>query len=171
MFVLKPWKAILEGVVEMNESLQQAISKLIEKALESADAAGSFLSAEIPEVIEQLLLWNAISSGLLFSLSILIIISCLFTGKFSIKCLTTDTPSLGELRDNPEKHPLFTIKNPTSSWASVTSTDSAQVKVTMSVIWSILGLALAACCFSIEWLQILIAPKVWLIEYASNLVH
>ena len=43
----------------MNEQLQQAISQLITMSLVAIDKGATFLSGQIPDVIQQLLLWKA----------------------------------------------------------------------------------------------------------------
>ena len=43
----------------MNEELQTAITKLITTTLDGADKATDFLSAEVPEYINQLILYYA----------------------------------------------------------------------------------------------------------------
>ena len=50
----------------MNEQLQKALVELIGKASNGIDASVSFLSAEIPDVIHQLLLWYAAKSAIEF---------------------------------------------------------------------------------------------------------
>ena len=50
----------------MNEQLQQAISQLITMSLVAVDKGATFLSGQIPDVIQQLLLWKAWESFLHF---------------------------------------------------------------------------------------------------------
>ena len=42
----------------MNEQLQQALVKVIEKANSGVDASISFLSDQLPDVVHQLLTWG-----------------------------------------------------------------------------------------------------------------
>ena len=44
----------------MNEQLQQAVTNLIGKAIETADKAGAFIEAETPEFVNQLLMWHMV---------------------------------------------------------------------------------------------------------------
>jgi hypothetical protein len=44
----------------MNEQLQQAITKMIEKALSDLDAGAEFLAGEIQDVVMQLMLWHGV---------------------------------------------------------------------------------------------------------------
>ena len=57
----------------MNEQLQLAVSTLIQTSLNAIDKGTAFLSNQIPEVIQQLLLWKAIASFIEFSSGIFII--------------------------------------------------------------------------------------------------
>lgn len=59
----------------MNEELQKAIAQMVEKANSGIDGAASFLSAEMPEYIQQLLMWHAVSSFALFAFGVGIVIS------------------------------------------------------------------------------------------------
>lgn len=120
----------------MNEQLQQAITKMIEKALSGLDAGAEFLAGEIPDVVMQLMLWNGVRSMLMCIFGILFIIAGAYIVKRYHKSVA-DSCSGGA-----EPLMLFTHA------------------------WPAIGLFFV----NIEWLQILIAPKVWLIEYAASLV-
>jgi len=43
----------------MNEQLQTAVVEILNRAISGIDASVDFMQAELPEVIEQLLLWYA----------------------------------------------------------------------------------------------------------------
>ena len=43
----------------MNEQLQQALVAILNKTVASVEAGANFLAAEIPDVIQQLLMWTA----------------------------------------------------------------------------------------------------------------
>ena len=54
----------------MNEELQKALGELLSKANNGIDAASGFLVVELPEVIQQLLVWHSLKSciyGVLFT--------------------------------------------------------------------------------------------------------
>ena len=46
----------------MNEQLQEALAELLGKANNGIDTAGNFLASELPEVIQQLLMWHGVKS-------------------------------------------------------------------------------------------------------------
>ena len=59
----------------MNEQLQQALVKVIEKANSGVDASISFLSDQLPDVVHQLLTWGLISSALTCLVCVLLVVS------------------------------------------------------------------------------------------------
>ena len=59
----------------MNEQLQQAITKMIEKALSGLDAGAEFLSGEIPDVVMQLMLWHGVRSIVECAIGVFIVVA------------------------------------------------------------------------------------------------
>ena len=120
----------------MNEELQKALGELLNKANNGIDAASGFLAAELPDVIQQLLMWNIWHSIIWGVLYFLCFSVCLWG---SVKCIR------------------YTMKEP---------------ELTVANIFPIGGAILFSLCSIDEFstaLQIWIAPKVWLLEYASKL--
>lgn len=120
----------------MNEQLQQAITKMIEKALSGLDAGAEFLAGEIPDVVMQLMLWNGVRS----------MVMCIF----GILFITTGA---------------YLVNRYHKSVVDACS-GGAEPLILFTHSWPAIGLFFV----NIEWLQILIAPKVWLVEYAASLV-
>lgn len=123
-------------------SIDEALVAIIQKSMDGLDTALSFLSTEIPEVIQQLLLWKTVESFVSMILGILLILAVI----------------LGNLY----------IYKKSKDWDSYTI---------LWLIWSIPGTLVSAILsgtgttlLNITWLQILIAPKLYLIEYAAKLV-
>lgn len=120
----------------MNEQLQQAITKMIEKALSGLDAGAEFLAGEIPDVVMQLMMWHGVRSAIECIAGILVVvIGFLIVRRYHSAVYET-------VEDGREAFMIFTHS------------------------WPAFGLFFV----NIEWLKIVIAPKVWLIEYAANLV-
>ena len=69
----------------MNEQLQQALSDLINKSLSGIDQTTDFLSAEIPDVITQLLLWHGIYNFILFIIGILLLLCIVYSNYKQVK--------------------------------------------------------------------------------------
>lgn len=60
----------------MNEQSQKVLSDLLSRAVQGVDKAVEFSQAQIPDVIHQLLVWNAVSS-LLIQVFLLILCVCI----------------------------------------------------------------------------------------------
>ena len=119
----------------MNETLQKSVSAIIEKGLSSLDTAVSFLSAEIPDLIRQLLLWHMTRAGV----AVLISGAFMYAYYWFIRKTTKD--------------------------------DSIDLYVPVAVVGGI-AFIIALICFVaaiMDVLQIAIAPKLYLIEYAAGL--
>ena len=135
----------------MNETLESALALLINKTLEGVDTAGEFLVAETPLVIEQLLLWYLVYKGLLAVIGVL-----LFCGL----CKTA-----------------LWLDKPHNGVASFLWCDDRHGGLELSgmIIPALSAWVITATvtCFliNLEWLQIWIAPKVWLLEYVSKIAQ
>ena len=132
----------------MNEQLQLAVSTLIQTSLNAIDKGTAFLSNQIPEVIQQLLLWKAVASFIEFSSGIFIIGGIFAWLIYQYKYWTTTVTTLWgakELRFDGEAGP-FSLLN----------------------ILLIIPLVYGSSCINLIWLQIWIAPKLYLIEYAKD---
>lgn len=137
----------------MNEQLENAVVTLINKSVEGVESSINFLQAEIPEVVYQLLMWNAVSSLVTGVISLIVTLLWFYWGiytPFKIiqkgrkeKIKTMFTYSDGDLKGNLG-HLIFNIF----------------VVIPFLVTTSNL----------MEALKIWIAPKVWLLEYAASLV-
>lgn len=62
----------------MNEQAQKILEDLLKKASNGIDSAVSFSQAQIPDVIQQLLMWNAVSSAGIQILCVIAIIACIY---------------------------------------------------------------------------------------------
>ena len=132
----------------MNEQLQLAVSTLIQASLNAIDKGTTFLSNQIPEVIQQLLLWKAIASFIEFSSGIFIIGGIFAWLIYQYKYWTTTV---------------------TTTWGTkkVRLHDEAGAFSLLN-IFLIIPLLYGSSCINLIWLQIWIAPKLYLIEYAKD---
>ena len=132
----------------MNEQLQLAVSTLIQTSLNAIDKGTTFLSNQIPEVIQQLLLWKAIASFIEFSSGIFLIGGIFTWLIYQYKYWTTEiegTYKRKELRIEEDRGSLSLLN-----------------------IFLIIPLIYGSSCINLIWLQIWIAPKLYLIEYAKD---
>jgi hypothetical protein len=119
----------------MNETLQKSVSAIIDKGLSSLDTAVSFLSAEIPDLIRQLLLWHMTRAGVV----------ALITGVFMYAYCR-----------------LFNFARKSNFLE-----DAAPYLFVGGIAFIIAFIFFVAAVLDV--LQIAIAPKLYLIEYAAGL--
>ena len=150
----------------MNEQLQQALAEILSKTMVSIEAGTTFMQAELPDVIQQLLTWKLASSFLIFIIASIVFSLCLL----KLKRLAPDAfeyqrgsslyyNNSGELeaqgrkimQDKAASLPFFFI------WATAT--------IITGLVFIIEGLPAAGVSMKI-WL----APKIYLIEYAASVV-
>lgn len=124
----------------MNEQLQKALAELLGKANDGIDTAGEFLASELPEVIQQLLMWHGIKSFVELIFGIFLILMILVYAKVAPE-------HIDKIEDS----------------------EVSALAIVLSIIVCIAAFILSLFKMNLEWLQIWIAPKVWLIEYAAKL--
>jgi hypothetical protein len=128
----------------MNDKLQERLIEFLDKALNGIDESVSFMSAQLPDYIEQLLTWyltKGLLTGFLFLAVGLIILKWLFSKLNNKESFCFDSCGLS-------------------------------VEGSLTVIFCGgmgLFMAFGGVFDLMSSLQILIAPKVWLVEYASKL--
>ena len=131
----------------MNEQLQLAVSTLIQTSLNAIDKGTTFLSNQIPEVIQQLLLWKAVASFIEFSSGIFIIGGIFAWLIYQYKYWTTTIGTeWGTTKQRMEDNGPFVFLN----------------------LFCVIPLIYGSSCINLIWLQIWIAPKLYLIEYAKD---
>ena len=126
----------------MNEQLQKALVELIGKASNGIDASVSFLSEEIPDVIHQLLVWYAIESAIHTVIGVAIVAMWIACERLALKKI--------------------------SDWKWEVE-DVFMNYLLIGMFPRIAAFVTACIMVNIDWLKIWIAPKIWLIEYASQL--
>ena len=132
----------------MNEQLQTALAQIITKSLETADKAEAFILAEMPNVVQQLLTWKFWDS----------IVRCV--GGLSCYVAGAGLVYL-------------------CYWLWKRSAEKDRYMSDVNSIPSTIGALIFLCCtwipacflVNLTWLQIWVAPKVYLIEYASSLIN
>jgi hypothetical protein len=129
--------------------LTQALANLINKTVEAAQAGGQFLVDQVPDVIRQLLLYKAIVSGLLCLLGVILLVTGIGLVLYIRKNVMAKT-----------KGWVSGYYNEWSFWPCALTV--------LSVGCLVAGSAFAAINW--DWLEIWIAPKLYLIEYATDLI-
>jgi len=126
----------------MNEELQQAMLKILSKTVDTAGKATDFMVAEIPDVIQQLLVWKMWES--IFYLGIAIIVIVLWT--------------IAEVKVFKKIRECSNVK------------DTWFLYLVPGTFVRLIPTIPVSSCLNLTWLQILVAPKLYLIEYASALI-
>lgn len=134
----------------MDEKANKILVELLQKASDGIDSAVSFSQAQIPEVVHQLLVWNAVSSALLQLLGIAMVAGAFLALSHALRC-----------RKRGDEWTRFM---PGSSRASI----AYDLCFPAFIVSSALGVIIAICSF--DWLKIWLAPKLYLLEYAASLI-
>ncbi|HBC9666258.1 TPA: hypothetical protein ACP2DR_004200 [Escherichia coli] len=139
----------------MEEQANKILVELLQKASNGIDAAVSFSQAQIPDVVHQLLIWSFVHSALFQVAGLLLLIAAIKLPSFAITA-----------RNNGERWTSFDGRPNDGHFISSVYYDICTVFV--PIFGSIMGVLIIA--FNFEWLKILLAPKLFLIEYAASLV-
>lgn len=129
----------------MNEQLQNALAELLGKTIDGIDSGVAFMQSELPDVIQQLLTWYAVKSAAYMIFAIAISVLWVKAEFYLNRKIRDDS---GEIID-------------IDSYFIVYLVGGSIFRVVLFVVTLVM--------FNITWLQIWIAPKIWLIEYAANL--
>lgn len=146
----------------MNEQLQKVLADIIAKVTSGADAVVEFSKQQLPEVLQQLLVWHFISNLLSFIIPlILLTISLTVSIRFWIKVPKQES------RDKDDRCP----------WIADEYRDRAHK---LYFKYWLPGYVLPAVSFilglvtlfnsNLIWLKIVLAPKLYLLEYAASLI-
>jgi hypothetical protein len=131
----------------MNEQLQQALAAILNKTMAGVEAGASFLQAELPDVIQQLLAWKLAEALCGAAAGALIV--CLFL--FCLRQLKALTKKEEEGNRISEGAIVITM-------ISTFVTGMAALGGVLLIYFKLK-----------DALQIWIAPKIYLIEYAASL--
>lgn len=137
----------------VQDKATEVLLNLVTKAANGLDAAVAFSKEQIPDVVAQLLMWNLVSSALLCLLSILLIIIPPIILCWLFKQLDNKVPR--------------TVHQKYSD-----SSGDFDAAVAATIIGGILSVIFGCVMFfnNFDWLKILIAPKLYLLEYAASLI-
>lgn len=140
--------------MSMNDQLQQSLSQILDQAVSGVQAGVSLLSAELPDVIHQLLMWKMVESLILCAGGIIFTVGAL-------RCFAKNSGIGKEVGTNGTKYKATLThdeRGDIAPWIPVLIIPLASIAV------------IASITINITWLKIWIAPKVYLIEYAASLV-
>ena len=121
----------------MNDDLQKALSEILNKTTQGMEAGVSFLQRELPDVVQQILIWHGVKSAIYFFICI-----CSIAG-------------------------FVILTKKVFFWGKEESMGAEAF-----CVFPAIGVAASvfSAAMNITWLQIVLAPKLYLIEYAASLV-
>lgn len=135
---------------KFSDNMAQAMTLLIEKVSAGIDAASTFLAAQIPDVLRQLLLYNFVINLLICLLGLGIVVST----PFVLKYVFSKTKE-----SYPHRH-LYHFDQLNYGWL---------IFLLGGIPLTTLGLILFFTHF--DWIKIWLAPKIYLIQYGVELVR
>jgi hypothetical protein len=143
----------------MNDQLEKALVQIIEKASAGVEAGINFLSAEIPDVIYQLLTWKLVEASFYIVINLIVMAALIFlTVKFSGRGSKIN-PDKGDYDNH-----AITLTHDEDGDLHPGIVGVVLVDVIAAVITLINVLT-----YSLVAAQIYVAPKIFLIEYATKL--
>jgi len=125
---------------------EQVLGQLLDRALNGIDKAVEFSQAQIPDVIEQLLMWKMIES-ILWNVAALAI----FVVFIAWQWVCFGKPAWVYVDENKDNN-LY------------------EGGLGMWFFGSVLLIIVIVIFMNFDWLQIMIAPKLYLLEYAADFV-
>ena len=139
----------------MDTQMQAAILALLEKTLTSMDAAQSFMAAQLPEMITQLLQWHLIKQSTLLVLGLFMVGGC-------IKAISLTVFAIKKAKRTGEDNWAYA----NSSFGGI---EPPAVILFTAVGCTLLGLLLEIKTSILIILQIWLVPKIWLLDYVFSL--
>ncbi|MBY8385119.1 hypothetical protein KX721_14535 [Klebsiella quasipneumoniae] len=148
----------------MNEQANKILVDLLQKASNGIDAAVSFSQAQIPDVIHQLLVWNFTKS---LVLTLFMVLTIPFVVKFAMAMLRRQQDGVfdNEGYSWDRGKPKF---KPTLIWQK--DGDLSPLTIIFGFAIGLYVAILLGVVADMTWLKIWLAPKLYLIEYATSLV-
>lgn len=126
----------------MNEQLSNAIATLVQSSLKAFETGASFMAAELPDVVHQLLVWHMVYSSVMCAGGVVLLF-------FAIK-LDMKVYHMAKGTDDMDALVL--------GWGL------------LGTLMRLIAYGIPLSMLNLTWLKIWVAPKIFLIEYAASLV-
>lgn len=124
----------------MSDTLDSALVELLGTVNGGMQTAGEFLLAELPDVVQQLLLWHGVSNLVYMVMALLLLASLPKQGRYAYELV----------------HKMEDDSDQCFAGGAVLAALGIEFITLLAML-------------NMEWLQIYLAPKVWLLEYAAAL--
>jgi hypothetical protein len=142
------------------KTLEQALVHIIEKAVHGIDTATAFIQAELPDVVQQLLVWHAVDSFIWFALGVSL--PALFWITYLVK------GGRGNVKETDKYGTTYYEETLTHGRSGEVSEFGVFFCALGGGCSHVIGTLLALD--NLTWLKILLAPKLYLLEYAARLI-
>ena len=142
----------------MNEQLQAQFIQIIQSVSESAASAKNFVLAELPDVAQQVINWYLFKSVFENIIALIWIIFAIY--------LLTKLFQVPVNKSKANKFQLFCYE-----FTSDGETQELMPTVFIPVGAIIICVLLSISYFNMDCFKIIIAPKLWLIEYTTNILR
>lgn len=167
----------------MNEQLQIALAEILRRATQGLDAGTQFLSAQLPDVVNQLLMWKLAHYTIPMVLAAMLLLVLLVAGWKFYSVVMADPRIVAEaaasaryrIYNNADRAEDFSKLR--QDWRDAQEVaemlpEKVPIYIALGILMGIAALfstMLLIASLNLKWLQILIAPKIYLIEYAASL--
>ena len=141
--------------IQTIDPLKQALVDIITKATSGMEKGIAFLQDKIPEVIEQLLIWKATESFIAFISMLILSCICVVIAKKIYPFFVTDLEKYKKLKKKGVCDVYI------SEWY-------ISIMIAIVALYASSFIILICAANYLDWLQIWLAPKVYLIEYAAQ---
>lgn len=147
--------------IETSDELNTVLIGAVTKTVDAVETATEFLAAQAPEVIDQLLMWHMVKSALLCMIGVLVLSTLVFCKRSWV--------GKGDKKD-PTKGYDYQNRYATSTHDGDGDISGVGTIILMSAgLIGIVGSMIIG--HNMDWLQILVAEKIWLMEYATDMVR
>ena len=136
----------------MNEQTQAVIAEILMKALKAVEQGAEFLAGEIPEIVEQLLIWHFVSSILTAISGVILLGSIIYFIRKQVAWWDQDVDC---------KYRIGKEKRYQSSSSPLLF---ANIFLIFPISYSISYIS------NTTWIKIWVAPKLFLLEYAASII-
>lgn len=150
----------------MNEQLQQALAAILNKTMAGVEAGVSFLGAELPDVIQQLLIWKLAEAGMTVAISFGAAFALTRLARGSLTVLTKYLQGQSAYYNNSGNEAEREGKRQMLEYGSQCPWAIIRAGIATFAWLAVLVSGLPAAQVA---LQIWLAPKIYLIEYAASL--
>tara|TARA_R110002126_G_C10175709_1_gene474366 strand:+ start:40 stop:477 length:438 start_codon:yes stop_codon:yes gene_type:complete len=144
--------------MKLQSELDTALAEAVIKTVDGIDTAAGFLAAQAPDIIEQLLFWHGIKSALMFVFGIALL--------FTLQYLARRYIGKGPIRE---------CGSPGGRYEQTLTHDGDGEICPRTVFTIMIGFfpvvfGIALTIGNLDWIQIIVAEKIWLLEYAAKMI-